>query len=240
MCSKSKKLLADDTIIVFGKISVGEYRKFFMQALGNEYYKCFAAGMDFQNWVLGTQAGKTLREALDELKNPSGVRSMSELLAERRCDVISDADKNFIIAFDSAITKLGYDFGNAIRAGHSWGSQLMIVYGKTDTKSRPCPARIHIRENDILFQIFFTNIDAHRQYIEAAPAYIKEVFTKYGDKGCTSCRSKCGPKEFTIDGHFKSVCRDAPFWFDKPSVEKLSDYMGLIAEFYPAKIRPAK
>ena len=35
--SKSKKLLVGDTIIVFGKIPVGEYRKFFMQALGDEY-----------------------------------------------------------------------------------------------------------------------------------------------------------------------------------------------------------
>jgi hypothetical protein len=236
---KAKKLLADDTIIVFGKIPVGEYRKFFMQALGDEYDNHFTTGGDFQNWLLGTQGGRTLNEALDEIKNPLGVRSMPELLAERRCSSISDANKEFIIAFNSAITELGYDFGDAIRAGHSWGSQLMIVYGKTDTKSRPCPARIHIRENDILFQIYFTNIDAHRQYIEAAPAYIKEVFTHYGDKGCKSCRRKCGPKEYTIDGQFKSVCRDAPFWFDKPSVERLPDYIGLITEFYPVKARPA-
>jgi len=236
--SKTKKLLADDTIVVFGKIPVGEYRKFFMHALGDEYNNYFVAGMDFQNWLLGTQGGKTLNEAVDDLQNPSGIKSMPELLAERRCDIISEADKEFIIAFDSAITELGYDFGNAIRAGHSWGSRLMIVYGKTNTKSRPCPARIHIRENDILFQIYFTNIDAHRQYIETAPAHIKEVFTSYGDKGCTSCRGKCGPKEYTIDGQFKSVCRDAPFWFDKPSVDKLADYIDLMTEFYPVKVRP--
>jgi hypothetical protein len=237
--SKTKKLLPEDTVIVFGKIPVGEYRNFFMQALGDDYDKHFTAGMDFQNWVLGTQGGNTLKEALDELRSPSGAKNMAKLLAERRCNIISDENKEFIIAFDTAITEFGYDFGGVIRAGHSWDSQLMIVYGKTNTKSRPCPARIHIKDNDILFQIYFTNIDAHRQYIEAAPAYIKEVFTGYGDKGCTSCRNKCGPKEFTIDGHFKSVCRDAPFWFDKPSIERLPDYMGLFAEFYRAKTKSA-
>jgi hypothetical protein len=231
--SKKNKLLADDTVIVFKEIPVGEYRKYFVHAIGNEILG--NGGMDFQNW-LSTQAGKTLKEAADEYFHPLGHEKMEDFLTERRFNIVSEPDKAFIIAFDKAINELGYDFGGVFNWGHSWGSRITIIYGKTGTKSRPCPARIHIRENDILFQMYFTKIDAHHQYIEAAPAYIKEVFTDYNNnKGCTSCRDKCGPKEFTIDGHFKSVCRDAPFWFHNPQVDKLPDYMGLMAEFYPQK-----
>ena len=229
-----KELLPEDTVIVFGKIPVGEYRKFFVQAIGGEI-TTGAGDMNFQTWLF-SQGGKTLKEAADEYFHPPGHVKMEEFLTERRFDIVSGPDKEFIIAFDKAISDHGYDFGGAIHAGHSWGSRLMIIYGKTGTKSRPCPARIWIKEDGILFQIYFTNIGAHREYIEAAPAYIKEVFTGYNEnRRCKSCRSKCGPKEYTIDGQFISVCRDAPFWFENPSVEKLPDYMGLLSEFYPRK-----
>lgn len=229
-----KKLLTEETVVVFKDIPVGEYRKYFVQAIGDEI---LGSGMDFQNWLF-KQGGKTLKEATEEYFHPLGHERMDEFLTERRFNIVSKPDKEFIIDFDKAINDLGYDFGGAIHAGHSWGSRLMIIYGKTGTKSRSCPARIWIRDDGILFQIYFTNIDAHREYIEAAPAYIKEVFTSYNDSiACRSCRGKCGPKEYTIDGHFMSVCRDAPFWFDKPSVEKLPDYMGLISEFYQQKKR---
>ena len=66
----------------------------------------------------------------------------------------------FIVAFDKAINKLGYDCENAIGGGYSW-SPLMIIYGKTGTKSRPCIARIYINNEDIslrLFSIISTSI----------------------------------------------------------------------------------
>ena len=235
---KNKELLSEDAIVVFGKIPVGEYRKFFIQSIGEQ----IAAGvgdMNFQTWLF-TQGGKTLKEATDEYFNPLGHETMTEFLTERRFSSVSKEDKAFIIAFDKEVHELGYDFGNAIHAGHSWGSNQMIIYGKTGTKSRSCPARIWIKDDGILFQIYFTGIDAHRGYIEAAPRYIKEVFTGYNEnRSCRACRSKCGPKEYTIDGRFMSICRDAPFWFTNPSLEKLPDYMGLLYEFYPKSKRKA-
>ncbi|MDR0273019.1 MAG: hypothetical protein LBI27_06860 [Clostridiales bacterium] len=231
--SKNKAPLTEGTIIVFKDIPVGEYRKYFLRVIGNEILG--KTGMDFQNWLM-TQAGKTLKEATDEYFRPLGHEKMEEFLTERRFNNVSDLNKEFIIYFDKSIGELGYDFGGVFNWGHSWGSKITIIYGKTGTKSRQCPARIHIRDNDILFQMYFTKIDSHRQYIESAPPYIKKVFTDFNDgKGCTFCRSKCGPKEFTIDGDFKSICRDAPFWFDNPTEQKLPDYMGLLAEFYPMK-----
>jgi len=227
----AKKVLTEDTVVVFKEIPVGEYRKYFVQTIGEEILG--SGGMDFQNWLF-KQGGKTLKEATEDYLHPSGHETMKEFLAERRFNIVSEPDKEFIIAFDKAVNGLGYDFGDAIHAAHSWGACMTIIYGKTGTKSRPCPARIHIRENDVLFQMYFTKIDDHRQYIEAAPAYIKEVFTS-NKEGCKACRSKCGPKEFTIDGQFKSICCDTPFWFDKPSVDKLPDYMGIFAEFYSKK-----
>jgi len=113
----------------------------------------------------------------------------------------------------------------------------MIVYGKTGTKSRPCAARIHIRQDGILLQIYFTKIDAHREYIENAPENIKAIFTCAFDTwvGCKACRGKCGPKEYTIDGRFFSICRDAPFFIKNPPLEKLSEYGDLFMQFYPKK-----
>ena len=234
--SKKNELLPEDTIIVFGKISVGEYRKFFLQAIGEEILG--SGGMDFQNWVF-SQGGKTLKEATEEYFHPSEHEKIKDFLTERRFKIVSKTNKELIIAFDKAISEMGYDFGGTIRAGHSWGSQMMIIYGKTGTKSRPCAARIWIKTDDVLFQIYFNNIDAHRQYIEAAPDYIREVFTgSFGthDKGCTSCRgSRCGPKEFTIDGHFKGICRDAPFFLKNISLKRLPEYMDLFSEFYEKK-----
>jgi len=234
--AKKKELLSEDTIIVFGKIPVSEYRKFFIQSIG-EGITAGVEGMNFQTWLF-TQGGKTLKEVTEEYFHPLGHKTMDEFLTERRFNTVSEQDKDFIMAFDKEINELGYDFGGAIHAGHSWGSQQMIIYGKTGTKSRQCAVRIWIKNEGILFQIYFTKIDAHRQYIETAPTYIKEVFTGYNNNNiCKSCRGKCGPKEYTIDGHFYSICRDAPFWFDKPSIEKLPDYMGLLNEFYPKSKR---
>ncbi len=220
-----------DTLILWNAFPVGKFRDFFIQTTGKE----ILPGMDFQTWLF-SQAGKTLSEALEEYLHPAGQKTLEEFFTERRFNNVSESDKEFIIAFDKEISALGYDFGSEIHIGHSWGSQMLIIYGKTNTKSRPCPARIWIRENDVLFQIYFNNIDAHQNYIENTPAHIKEVFTNYNDnRSCKACRSKCGPKEYTIDGNFLSICRDAPFWFNNPSVEKLPDYIDLIKEFYIAK-----
>jgi len=42
-------------------------------------------------------------------------------------------------------------------------------------------------------------------------------------------------KTYTIDGKQMEKCSGVVFEFYNPTMEKLGDYMGLLAEFYPAK-----
>jgi len=232
-----KAPLSEDTTIVINKFPVGEYRKFFQQATGQE--KLDTGGMDFQTWLF-TQAEKTLNEALGEYNHPSGPKTVEEFLAESRFDIVIGSDKAFIIAFDRAITGLGYDFGGSIGSGFSAGCALMVVYGKTSVKSRPCPARIYISETGITLRLYLNKIDAHRQYIENAPVHVKDAFT--GEQGnCTGCSfadGKCkfrATKTYTIEGRLYNKCDFQVYVFPNPSIDKLHDYMGLLAEFYGKK-----
>ena len=111
----------------------------------------------------------------------------------------------------------------------------MIIYGKTGTKSRPCIARIYIHNNYISLRLYFSNISKHRVYIENTPEHIKTIF--YGGQDCP-CRSNCphkGQKIYTIDGKNYQKCCHADFRVTTPKIELLSDYLDLLAEFYPTK-----
>ena len=123
----------------------------------------------------------------------------------------------------------------AVLEGYSWG-KYMIIYGKTDVKSRPCPARIYIKnDGKVVLRLFLKNIDKHRQYIESAPSYIKESFAFEGGN-CKNCMSACkSMKIYTIDGQQFNKCCHKTAYFSNPSVEKLSDYMALYLEFNPIK-----
>ena len=234
--AKAKKLLPEDTIIVWNVHPVGEYRRFFQQATGEE--KITVGSMDFQTWLF-SQAGKTLREALEEYQHPSGIKTMEAFLTERRFDMLNAPDKAFIVAFDNAISALGYDFGNMISSGNGY-CDMQIIYGKTSVKSRPCAARIYMRDDHITLRLFLNRIDAHRSYVENTPAYIKGVFTsEHGNcTGCSFVDGKCKykyTKTYTIDDRLFHKCVSQTFIFPNPSVENLPDYAGLLAEFFPSK-----
>ena len=42
-------------------------------------------------------------------------------------------------------------------------------------------------------------------------------------------------KKYLYDGNLMRKCNHSTFYFNMPTVEKLSDYIGLFAEFYPKK-----
>jgi len=220
----SKKLLSEDTVIIWNAHPLSKYRDFFMQALGGEVLNTVG---DFQKWLYLNHTGKTLKEVLEEHSRNYEAKSMEELMSERRFEIVSEPDKAFLTAFDEAMIALGYDCENRI------GS--MIIYGKTGTKSRPCPARIYIQLDGIVLRLFLNNVDKHRDFIESAPAHIKDAFHfKGGD--CKSCNTACAPgKMYTIDGKLMRKCNHATFYFAKPSLEKLPDYMMLLSKFYPPK-----
>ena len=234
----SKKLLSEDTVIrsIVGNpngVPVGEYRKFLYEAIGKHFVDSMGH-TGFQNWLF-SQTGKTLKEVVDEHTYNYKANTMEVLLSERRFDIVSEHSKSFILAFDKAMNERGYDCENMVSSGLVWG-MYMIIYGKTDTKSRPCAARIYIQaDGTVSLRFFLTKVDKHMQYIEAAPEHIKQGFNFTGGD-CTLCNMNCTQgKVYTIDGHAMAKCSHNTFFFNAPSVEKLPDYMRLFAEFYPTK-----
>ena len=164
--------------------------------------------------------------------------SLKNTLAESRFDFIAGVDKDFILAFDNEINKLGYDSGGNIGSGYCWG-KYMIIYSRTGVKSKKIAARIYIREDSIVLRLFFNQIDSHRSYIENAPPHIKQVFTgEHGD--CHRCKNdKNGVckfrKAYTLDGRSIEKCNGVVFEFRKPDLAKLQDYISLLSEFYPVR-----
>jgi len=226
----SKKAVTEDTIITIGKsISQGHFFDFFKKATGKD----LPYG-EHSIW-LNMQIGKTVREAIDSWLDTSEIKTMEQKLSEERFDIISNADKAFIVAFDKTFEDLGYDYGGGIGDGYGWG-KYMIIYGKTSVKSRPCPARIYIKDTgEMQLRLFLKNIDKHRQYIENSPSYIKDGFAfEWGD--CKNCMPTCKTmKIYTIDGRQYNKCCHSTAYFSSPSVERLPDYMSLYSEFNPAK-----
>jgi hypothetical protein len=163
---------------------------------------------------------------------------MNEILKEGRFDFIANEDKAFILAFNDEMTRLGYDFGNKIGSGFCWG-KYMIIYTRSGVKSKNVFARIYIRDSSIVLRLFLNQIDKHRETIENAPSYIKEVFAgTYGN--CHHCHNdKDGVckfrKTYTLDGRVIEKCNGTTFEFQEPSIHKISDYIALFTQFYPKK-----
>ena len=246
--TKVKELLPENTVIVKKPIPMDDsfpekdYRKYFKYALGKSFTGYMDGGKTtFATW-LGSQAGKTLKEAAAEwaaqveestrLPEPA---TMEEMLSRRRFNFLPDANKAFILAFDKAINELGYDFGKAIGDGYGWGL-YMIIYGKTGTKSRPVAARIYIEhDGEIELRFHLNNVDKHIKHIENVPAHIKDAFTFTGGD-CKRCNTMCAPgKQYTINGNLMQKCNHSTFYFRNPTMEKLPDYMELLAKFFKSK-----
>lgn len=163
---------------------------------------------------------------------------MRTLLSEGRFDFISADNKAFMHAFDDEMSKLGYGFGGKISDGFCWG-RYMVLYRKTGVKSETVYVRIYIRETDIVLRLFLNQIDKHHDYIENAPAYIKEVFS--GPRGdCEHCHNEKGGacrfrKTYNIENRLIEKCNGIVFEFFEPDVSRLRDYVALFTEFFPLK-----
>lgn len=163
---------------------------------------------------------------------------MENFLQEARFDFIAMEDKQFILAFDEAMSQLGYGYGGQIGSGYCWG-RYMLIYTKTGAKSKKVYARIYIRDREIALRLFLNDIDRHRSYLEKAPAHIKTVFTRpHGD--CQHCHNeKDGTcrfrKTYTLDGRLIEKCNGITFEFCRPTLQQLPDYLNLFLTFYPGK-----
>lgn len=228
--SKNTKPLTENSIIDWSSTLVN-YREFFVKTFGIK-----KPGGDFYYW-LNTQTGKTLKEAFEAYGNEPEPKKMDELLSEARFSLISKADQALITAFDKEMVKLGCGFGGSIGRGDING-KFMIVYSLTAVTSKKAMARIFIRDHEIVLKLILSDVEKHSSYIENAAAHIKDVFTgKDGD--CAACNPKkeaCRMrKTYTIDGKLSVKCSEKIFLFRQPTIEKLPDYIGLLAEFYPNK-----
>ncbi len=163
---------------------------------------------------------------------------LNEMLNEERFNFISPDNKAFMLAFHDEMARLGYDFGSKIGSGYCWG-QYMLIYTRSGVKSKNVYARIYVREASIVLRLFLNEIDKHREFIENAPAYIKEVFVgPHGDCVHDHDREDGGcmfRKSYTLDGRFIEKCNSFTFEFYEPNLQKLSDYVALFTEFFPQK-----
>jgi len=165
---------------------------------------------------------------------------MENLISEERFNILSEADKSFILAFDKEMIQLGYSSGGSIGNGFCWG-RYMIIYSKVGVKNKQVAARIYIRENSIVLRLFLNKLDEHREYIESSKDFIKEVFT--GDHGkCSHCHNEKNGvckfrKAYTLENRYIEKCNGITFEFWEPNLEKLPDYMNMLKEFYTEKKR---
>jgi len=102
---KIKEPLTTNTKIGSRKIPAAEFRKFFKQTLGDDYENYPLARNVIKASVL--HRGKTLGEIIEECINPSGNKSLEEILAENRFSHIPQSEKDFILAFDKVMNSVG-------------------------------------------------------------------------------------------------------------------------------------
>ncbi len=165
---------------------------------------------------------------------------MDKILREERFNFVSPENKAFILAFNNEMARLGYDFGGKIGSGYCWG-KYMVIYTKAGVKSKAVYARIYMHDEGITLRLFLNNVDKHHEYIEKAPAHIKEMFTAE-DTRCKhdrededgKCRSNFR-RTYTIDGQRIEQCMPTTYYIFHPEIQKLPDYIALFAEFYPSK-----
>lgn len=158
---------------------------------------------------------------------------MPKLLEDPSYSYISDCDRSFICAFDEVMQKYGYSAGNTIADGICWGRN-MLIYRKIGVKSSSVAARIYMRDNGLCLRLFLNDVSRHGDYINSAPDFIKSVFTgEYGR--CKRCKGDACKfrKDYEIDGVHYEKCNSMTFEFHEPTIEKLPEYMKLLAEFFP-------
>ena len=158
-------------------------------------------------------------------------------MCDKKFEIVSAPDKEFIMAFDKAMNEFGYNCGDVVNRRKD---KRIIQYKKIGVKSSPFVAQIQISDGNISLHYQFKNrIDFNRKmeklrdYIENAPEHIKNAFL-FNNNPCKYCKENCNKYFYTLHGKLYEVC-GAEFEFSQFNVEKLSDYMELLSKFYPPK-----
>lgn len=164
---------------------------------------------------------------------------MKKKLSDPLYDFVSDNDKAFVIAFDKAMHKIGYE--NSGITPYVCFGKYKIEYSKTGLKTKKVIARFYFRDDDIVLRLYFTKIDKHIAYIENSCDFIKSSFTNDTGK-CGHCdngfnvNDSCNfRKTYTIDEQVYEKCSGNNFYFDNHDVASVPKYIELITTFYPVK-----
>ena len=167
---------------------------------------------------------------------------MRDLLDNPKYDFIGEQDKDFILAFDDAMTSAGYE-NNGIQPYVVFG-KLKIEYFKPGTKTKKYIARVYIRDDGIVLRLYFSDIDKHRNYIENSPDFIKKPFIDNShDCKMPNCKGmitngKCRyRKTYYIDGALHVKCAEQSFMYYGMNAENAARYAELLLAFYPIKNR---
>lgn len=167
---------------------------------------------------------------------------MRNLLLDEKYNFVSKEDKDFIIAFDDAIIKAGYQ-SNGINPYVCFG-KYKIEYSKVGLKNKKFVARFYFRDNGIVLRLYFTDIDKHREYIENAPEFIKNPFInevgtcKQCDKngGGIGKKGKCSfKKSYIINSVPYEKCAGENYYFDSHDIDNIPKFIELLTLFYPDK-----
>jgi len=186
------------------------------------------------------------------------VEEMKNLMGQERFNIVSEENKKFLIAFDEEMAKLGYEIYEVADA-YNWAknwikAKYMINYAVAGIKAKKLVTHVFIKEDGIFLRLFALKkganslntremarsvIAPHRAYIESAPAHIKELFTIKNsdcDHKHENANGFCWRLDtYTIDGvvYEKCVGKGLDFW--NPTIEKLPDYINLLAELNSRK-----
>jgi hypothetical protein len=145
---------------------------------------------------------------------------------------ITEEDRKFIDAISGEMDAAGY--GRNIDPGYCWG-RYMFTFRKKNLKNPKNAARIYLREDGIVLRFFLPDIDAHWEYIEHAPAMIRESFVNdFGN--CRHCHNEkngaCNfRRSWTLFGIRHEKCSDSTIQYFRPSIEHVGEYMDLFREF---------
>ncbi len=167
---------------------------------------------------------------------------INEQLKSSEYAFINDSQKGFVLAFDEAMCKIGYESGGIVP--YVCLGRYKIEYTKSGNKTKRFVARVYFRDYGIVLRLYFTNIDKHRQYIENAPEYIKTPFINDAGR-CKQCDKAGGgignkgtcsfKKTYTINGALYEKCSGENYYFNNLELSAIPQYIELLETFYPNK-----
>ncbi|MCL2407833.1 MAG: hypothetical protein FWC95_07890 [Defluviitaleaceae bacterium] len=229
----AKVPLTPETVIAVGNQPTADDLRVFFQGILGFLYDDYAITLEHkQFWP--RNKGKTLEQIIDNiLRSPINYTAADDdtnNLPHEIFSIITSAQRAFILEFNNKMNELGYDYGGKV-GGPSYECKYVLIYGKTNTKSRPITARVYISNRFIAVRFYFKDVDKHREYIENAPKYIKSAFA-FKDGDCKNCSINCKKMHnYTIDGVAYSKCPWSTFFFRYCTLDMLEDYMALYSKF---------